>query len=66
MQTQQQQQLEDDDHCVASQTDSSQHDCLSFEDIPEQIYLAQVQTLQCEITYLNWFIKINFHYFYQY
>lgn len=41
MQTQQQQHL-DNDHCVASQTDSSQHDCLSFEDIPEQIYLAQV------------------------
>jgi len=43
MQTQQQQHL-DNDHCVASHTDKSQHDCLSFEDVPEQIYLAQVQT----------------------
>lgn len=41
MQTQQQQHL-DNDHCVASHTDKSQHDCLSFEDVPEQIYLAQV------------------------
>jgi len=32
------------DHCPASQTDDdTKHACLSLEDAPEQIYLAQVQ-----------------------
>jgi hypothetical protein len=43
MQTEQQQHL-DGDHCVASQTDHKQLDFLSLEDVPDQIYLAQVQT----------------------
>ncbi|CAL5206976.1 unnamed protein product [Lathyrus oleraceus] len=42
MQTEQQHQHLDDDHSVASQTDHTQHDYLSLEDVPEQIYLAQV------------------------
>lgn len=41
-QTNQQQQHLNDDHCVASQTDHTQPDYLSLEDVPEQIYLAQV------------------------
>lgn len=44
MKTEQQHQHLDDDHSVASQTDRTQHDYLSLEDVPEQIYLAQVQT----------------------
>jgi phage-related protein len=43
MQSEQQKHL-DGDHCVASLTDHRQHDFLSLEDVPDQIYLAQVQT----------------------
>lgn len=42
LQTQHQQNL-DEDHSVVSQT-NHEHDYLSLEDVPEQIYLAQVQT----------------------
>ncbi|XP_045833668.1 uncharacterized protein LOC123924744 [Trifolium pratense] len=44
MQTEQQQHL-DGDHCVASQTDHTQHDFSSLEDVPDQIYLAQVSIM---------------------
>ncbi|KAL5068164.1 hypothetical protein RYX36_019051 [Vicia faba] len=42
MQTEQRHQHLDVDHSVASQTDNTQNDYLSLEDVPEQIYLAQV------------------------
>ncbi|XP_058770919.1 lysine-specific demethylase JMJ31 [Vicia villosa] len=48
MKTEQQHQHLDDDHSAASQTDRTQHDYLSLEDVPEQIYLAQVPIMNCE------------------